>query len=215
MPPNQPAARHRLAVQRSKGSRPHVEDDLGALDEHGNLAIAGRLKDLIIRGGHNIYPTRIEDLAVKHPGIAKAAAFPVPDERLGERVCLAILPADGATPSGDEVLNHLHAVGLSKYDMPEYFLAMDDFPLTASGKVARAALPAPESSRPDSTTASAATAAASSRAAWPASSTAATRSPSVTGTATNSTTATARSCRGAGWCSPGSTRTPIWSKSSM
>ncbi|MBT6137979.1 MAG: acyl--CoA ligase [Rhodospirillaceae bacterium] len=112
-----------------------LSGDLGALDDAGNLTIAGRLKDMIIRGGHNIYPARIEDLAIKHAGIAKAAAFSVADERLGERVCLAILAEGSFLPEAEVVLTHLHAVGLSKYDMPEYFLVMGEFPLTPSGKI--------------------------------------------------------------------------------
>jgi acyl-CoA synthetase (AMP-forming)/AMP-acid ligase II len=112
-----------------------LSGDLGRLDENGNLAIVGRMKDIIIRGGHNIHPARIEDLAIKHPNIEKAAAFAVPDERLGEKVGLAVMPAQAPAPAGDDVLNHLHAAGLSKYDMPEYFIVMDDFPLTASGKI--------------------------------------------------------------------------------
>ena len=105
--------------------------DLGSLDERGNLKVVGRLKDLIIRGGHNIYPTGIEALALRHGGIEKAAAFPVADDRLGERVCLGIIGA----PEADEVLQHLATEGLSKYDMPEFFLNMDAFPLTPSGKI--------------------------------------------------------------------------------
>jgi len=109
--------------------------DLARLDEHGNLQIAGRKKDVIIRGGHNIYPVRIEDYALRHTGVAKAAAFPVPDERLGERVCLAVIPRANAAPAAPELLQHLNDQGLSKYDMPEFFLELDAFPLTASGKV--------------------------------------------------------------------------------
>lgn len=108
-----------------------LSGDLGSMDERGNLKIEGRLKDLIIRGGHNIYPSRIEAIAVSHTAIAKAAAFAVPDERLGEKVCLAVL---GTVEAGD-VLEHLAAAGLSKYDMPEWFLRMDTFPLTPSGKI--------------------------------------------------------------------------------
>ena len=109
--------------------------DLGRKDSDGYLWITGRAKDLIIRGGHNIFPTRVEDLAIKHPAVARAAAFAVPDERLGEKLCLAVLPAGPDRPAADEVLRHLFDCGLSKYDMPEYFLAMDAFPLTASGKI--------------------------------------------------------------------------------
>ena len=60
-----------------------LSGDLGMLDEAGNLTVSGRLKDLIIRGGHNIHPTTIEALALRHEHIEKAAAFPVADERLG------------------------------------------------------------------------------------------------------------------------------------
>ncbi len=105
--------------------------DLGALDARGNLSIVGRSKDLIIRGGHNIHPAGIEALAVRHPQVERAAAFPVPDERLGERVCLAVIGAIAP----EALLAHLAAEGLSRYDMPEWFLRLDGFPLTASGKV--------------------------------------------------------------------------------
>jgi acyl-CoA synthetase len=117
------------------GAGDFLSGDLGMLDERGNLHVMGRLKDMIIRGGHNIFPTKIEDLAIKHPGIAKAAAFPVADERLGERVCLAVLASSQGAPDVETLLRHLFNLGLSKYDMPEFFLEMDAFPLTASGKI--------------------------------------------------------------------------------
>ena len=112
-----------------------MSGDLGTLDERGCLRFVGRKKDLIIRGGHNIHPARIEDLAHRHPAVLKAAAFGVADERLGEKVCLALIVRDGERVAVDAMLDHLHAVGLSKYDMPEYFVALDAFPLTASGKI--------------------------------------------------------------------------------
>ncbi|MCG3772185.1 MAG: Short-chain-fatty-acid--CoA ligase [Nitrosomonadaceae bacterium] len=112
-----------------------MSGDLACFNAKGNLQIVGRKKDLIIRGGHNIYPLTIENPAMKHPGILKAAAFPVADERLGERVCLAVLPRDGKPIDATEMLQHLHEQGLSKYDMPEYFMCLDSFPQTASGKV--------------------------------------------------------------------------------
>lgn len=111
-----------------------MSGDLGRFDEDGNLQIVGRKKDLIIRGGHNIYPARIEEMAHRHPRVKKAAAFPVPDERLGEKVCLAII-ADGTAPDGNELLAHLAAMGLSRFDMPEYYIALDALPLTPSGKI--------------------------------------------------------------------------------
>ncbi len=111
-----------------------MSGDLGRLDAKGNLAILGRKKELIIRGGHNIYPAHIEDLALRHPEVARAAAFPVADRRLGEKVCIAIV-ARGSAPAPMALLAHLREAGLAIYDMPEFFVALDEFPLTASGKV--------------------------------------------------------------------------------
>ncbi|MBT5110328.1 MAG: acyl--CoA ligase, partial [Rhodospirillaceae bacterium] len=118
-----------------------LSGDLGRLDDRGCLEIVGRLKDVIIRGGHNIHPAKIEDLAIKHASVEKAAAFAVPDERLGERVGLAVIPAPDsadtgdATLDGEAVLAHLFENGLSKLDMPEYFIVMPELPLTPSGKI--------------------------------------------------------------------------------
>ncbi|RJF91754.1 class I adenylate-forming enzyme family protein [Noviherbaspirillum saxi] len=113
-----------------------LSGDLGMFDDNGCLIIMGRKKDLIIRGGHNIHPSTIEDLAITHPAVLKAAAFPVADDRLGEKVCLSVTCTEGAVPpTGDEILKHLRDAGLSKFDMPEYYLALDEFPQTASGKI--------------------------------------------------------------------------------
>jgi acyl-CoA synthetase len=109
--------------------------DLGWVDENGYLRITGRKKDVIIRGGHNIYPAKIEALAATHHAIQRAAAVPVRDQRFGERVCLAVMFRPGKTASPEEILKHLDDVGLSKYDMPEFFVELDEIPLTASGKV--------------------------------------------------------------------------------
>lgn len=112
-----------------------MSGDLGQFDERGNLRIVGRKKDLIIRGGHNIYPLEIENRAMKHPAVLKAAAFPVPDDRLGERVCLAVSTRDGMQIDAPQLLDHLAEHGLSKFDMPEYLLCVAAFPQTASGKI--------------------------------------------------------------------------------
>jgi acyl-CoA synthetase (AMP-forming)/AMP-acid ligase II len=109
--------------------------DLGWVDENGYLRVTGRKKDVIIRGGHNIYPAHIEALASRHDAIQRVVAIPVPDQRLGEKVCLAVMLHPGKIATADEILNHLDAAGLSKYDMPEYFLQVDEIPLTASGKI--------------------------------------------------------------------------------
>jgi acyl-CoA synthetase len=112
-----------------------MSGDLGRLDRNGNLEIVGRKKDLIIRGGHNIHPSRIEELAMRHRAVARCAAFAVADDRLGEKVCLSVIFHDGERAEADAMLAHLHAEGLSRYDMPEYFIAMEEYPLTASGKI--------------------------------------------------------------------------------
>jgi acyl-CoA synthetase len=112
-----------------------LSGDLGRFDVNGNLEIVGRKKDLIIRGGHNIHPAKIEDLAMRHPAVARCAAFAVADERLGEKVCLSVIFHDGAAAEADELLRHLNEAGLSRYDMPEYFIALSEYPLTASGKI--------------------------------------------------------------------------------
>jgi acyl-CoA synthetase len=109
--------------------------DLGWVDESGYLRITGRKKDVIIRGGHNIYPAKIEALAATHQAVQRVAAVPVPDQRLGERVCLAVMVRPGKSVEAQDILRHLDDVGLSKYDMPEYFLRVDEIPLTPSGKI--------------------------------------------------------------------------------
>jgi acyl-CoA synthetase len=114
--------------------------DLGWMDAQGFLRIVGRKKDLIIRGGHNIYPAHIEALAMRHDAIEKVAAFPVPDPRLGEKVCLAFVLRHGWQLDDVALLAHLDAAGLSRYDMPEYLVQLDTLPLTASGKVVKRTL---------------------------------------------------------------------------
>ena len=114
--------------------------DLGWLDENGYVRVTGRKKELIIRGGHNIYPGKLESLAMGHAAVRRAAAVPVADERLGEKVCLAVMLHGDATVTAQDLLRHLDASGLSRYDMPEYYLLLDDIPLTASGKILKRAL---------------------------------------------------------------------------
>jgi len=109
--------------------------DLGWIDEAGYLHVTGRKKDVIIRGGRNIHPARIEALALRHEAIAKAAAFPVDDARLGERVCLAVVTHSHTPVDPQMIVEHLDAAGLSKYDMPEFFLQLFEMPVTATGKL--------------------------------------------------------------------------------
>jgi acyl-CoA synthetase (AMP-forming)/AMP-acid ligase II len=109
--------------------------DLGWIDEAGYLRVTGRKKDVIIRGGRNIYPARIEAITLRHDAVEKAAAFPIADARLGERVCLALVTRGGTQVEPEALLQHLDASGLSRYDMSEFILQLPQMPLTASGKV--------------------------------------------------------------------------------
>ena len=111
--------------------------DLGFLDDQGYLRITGRKKEIIIRGGRNIHPAHIEALALRHPAIEKAAAFGVPDKRLGERICLALVARQNMPLGPQAMLEHLAAAGLSRYDMPEFILPLAEMPLTASGKIVK------------------------------------------------------------------------------
>ena len=117
-----------------------ITGDLGWMDEQGYLRVVGRQKDIIIRGGRNIYPARIEALALRHAAIEGAAAFPLADPRLGERVCLAVVLRQNKQVEPEAILQHLDVAGLSKYDMPEFIIPLKEMPLTASGKVRKGEL---------------------------------------------------------------------------
>jgi len=112
--------------------------DLGWLDENGYLRLAGRKKEVIIRGGHNINPARIEELAMKHVAVERAAAVAIADARLGERVCLAVKFRPGAKATAAQLLYELADAGLSKYEMPEFYLELADIPLMSNGKMHKA-----------------------------------------------------------------------------
>jgi acyl-CoA synthetase (AMP-forming)/AMP-acid ligase II len=109
--------------------------DLGRLDDAGYLRITGRKKDVVNRGGRKIYPGRVEELALRCAAVEQAAAFPVADARLGERLCLAVVTRDTAPLDPERLLCELEAAGLPRHDLPEFVLAVSQIPLTASGKV--------------------------------------------------------------------------------
>jgi fatty-acyl-CoA synthase len=108
--------------------------DLGWLDEHGCCRIAGRLKEMIIRGGENVYPREIESVLVGHPGVAEAAVVGLPDAFWGEEVAAAIVPRAGAAPTEAE-LTELCRAHLARFKVPSRWDFVDGFPLTPTGKV--------------------------------------------------------------------------------
>ena len=113
----------------------YITGDLGYLDDDGHLVYVGRNKDIIRRGGVTIVPAEIEPVLVRHPAIREAAVVPLPDDRLGERACAAvILEAGAAAPALPELQEFLAGVGLAKYMWPESIEVFDDFPRTSSLK---------------------------------------------------------------------------------
>ena len=109
---------------------------LGFIDADGRLALAGRKKDIIIRGGANISTVQIENLATAYPDVVSAACVPVPDPDLGQRVCLCLTMRDGvARPALAEISGYLRSKGLETNKLPEYLRYMRRFPLTPAGKV--------------------------------------------------------------------------------
>jgi fatty-acyl-CoA synthase len=107
--------------------------DLGSMDERGYCRIAGRIKEMIIRGGENIYPREIEAVLMSHPGVAEAAVVGVADRFWGEVVGAVIRPA-GAAPSEAELATHCRT-RLAGYKTPARWLFTQSFPLTSTGKI--------------------------------------------------------------------------------
>lgn len=114
--------------------------DLCAMDERGYCSVEGRLKDMIIRGGENIYPREIEELLFQHPAVADAAIVGLPDERFGEIVAAFIRDADADHPASDAELHDYCREHLSPQKTPKVWRRIDSFPLTGSGKVQKFAL---------------------------------------------------------------------------
>jgi long-chain acyl-CoA synthetase len=108
--------------------------DMGYFDEDGYLFIVERKKDLIIRGGLNVYPKDVEEVIHKHPGVLEAAVVGVPDDRMGEEVCAVLVRRNGAQLSAAEIIAHCQA-NLAKYKTPKYVEFVDTLPKTGLGKI--------------------------------------------------------------------------------
>src|SRR5271170_1990169 len=107
--------------------------DLATIDAEGYCNIVGRLKDMIIRGGENIYPREIEEFLFTHPAVAEAQAFGVPDHRYGEELCVWIRRRDGWDLGEDEVIAFCRA-SIAHYKVPRHVRFVDSFPMTVTGK---------------------------------------------------------------------------------
>jgi len=109
--------------------------DLGVMDSDGYLNITGRIKDMVIRGGENIYPREIEEFLYTHPDILDAQVIGVPDVKYGEELCAWVKIRPGAEPLTAEKLREFAAGRLARYKVPRYVIVVDEFPLTVTGKV--------------------------------------------------------------------------------
>lgn len=108
--------------------------DLGVLDEAGNVTLAGRLKELIIRGGENISPSEIEVVLSRLPGIKASKVVGVPDPHYGEEICACVIREEGSAVTTGEITEYLSA-HLAYYKVPKYIKFFDSFPTTATGKI--------------------------------------------------------------------------------
>lgn len=109
--------------------------DLGKMHAEGYVQITGRIKDMVIRGGENIYPREIEEFLYTHPDIIDAQVIGVPDEKYGEELMAWLRLRDGAEKLSAERLREFCSDGLAKYKIPRYVVAVDEFPTTVTGKV--------------------------------------------------------------------------------
>jgi fatty-acyl-CoA synthase len=108
--------------------------DIGILDEDGYLSITGRHKDMIIRGGENIYPREVEEFIYKMEGVQDVQVVGVPSAKYGEEVCAFVIPKEGYSFSSDDVRDFCRGK-ISSYKVPKYVAFTDAYPLTASGKI--------------------------------------------------------------------------------
>ena len=108
--------------------------DLARMSEDGNIRITGRAKELIIRGGENIYPREIEEFLHTHPKIADVYVVGLPDERLGERV-LAWVKLKAGESAGEDEIRHFCKDQIARFKIPEFIRFVDEFPMTVTGKV--------------------------------------------------------------------------------
>jgi fatty-acyl-CoA synthase len=107
--------------------------DLATIDEHGYCTIVGRLKDMLIRGGENIYPREIEEFLLRHPKVQSAQVFGVPDHRLGEEVCAFIVLKPNQSATVEEIQSFCRGQ-ISHHKLPRYIRFVSEFPMTATGK---------------------------------------------------------------------------------
>ena len=110
--------------------------DVGYIDDDGFIYVVDRIKDVIIRGGENVYCVEVESVLFTHPDVLDVAAIGIPDESLGERVCAVVIPQPGRQPTLAD-LRDFAAARLAYFKLPESLRLVDDVPRTATGKIAK------------------------------------------------------------------------------
>ncbi|MBI4289043.1 MAG: AMP-binding protein [Chloroflexi bacterium] len=103
--------------------------DMAKFDEKGNLVIVGRVKDMVLRGGQNVYPIEIETMLVTHPKVKDCAIVAMPDPVLGEKACAVIVPKPGETVTFEDIVSFLRAKHIASYKLPERLEIKDKLPL--------------------------------------------------------------------------------------
>ncbi len=109
--------------------------DLAVMDDEGFVRITGRIKDVVIRGGENIYPREIEEFLYTHPDVLDAQVIGVPDDRYGEELMAWVRLREGAEPMTAQSLRDFCTGRLAHYKIPRFVHVVDDFPMTVTGKV--------------------------------------------------------------------------------
>ena len=108
--------------------------DLAIMDDHGYCKITGRIKNMIIRGGENIYPREIEEFLYTHPKVSDIQVYGVPDRKYGEQVMAAVILKNGVEMSEEEIREFCRGK-IANYKIPKYVKFVDSYPMTASGKI--------------------------------------------------------------------------------
>jgi fatty-acyl-CoA synthase len=108
--------------------------DMAKRDENGYYKITGRIKDMIIRGGENIYPKEIEDFIYTHPKVKDVQVIGVPDKQYGEEIMACVVLKDGVALTADELKDYIRS-HMAKHKTPRYVDFVEDFPMNAAGKI--------------------------------------------------------------------------------
>jgi fatty-acyl-CoA synthase len=108
--------------------------DLATIDAEGYANIVGRVKDMLIRGGENVYPREVEEHLYRHPDVQDVQVIGVPDERLGEEVMAWVVLRPGASATIDDLTAHCQG-RIARFKIPRHWKLVDGFPMTVTGKV--------------------------------------------------------------------------------